>query len=134
MPGESKDADKDDKRMDLAFKQEKVEFLLVARAVTQHEIKAGYITESVNSSVWDIPEIEDFEDYMGQAVNAICKKNIKLIHQVISQLTANLFNKCITDKQLQVQWSSVASQIGIGAFSIKTDDMNAMEELRANIR
>ena len=134
MPGDSKDADKDDKRMDLAFKQEKVEFLLVARPVTQHEIKAGYITESVNSSVWDIPEIEDFEDCMGQAVNAICKKNIKLIHQVYAQLMASSYNKLNINRHLQVQWSSVASQTGIGAFSIKTDNMDAMEELRANIR
>ena len=38
------------------------------------------------------------------------------------------------ERQFQVQWSSVASQTGIGAFSIKTDDMTAMEDLRANIR
>ena len=134
MPGDSKEADKDDKRMDLAFKQEKVEFLLVARPVTQQEIKAGYITESVNASTWDIPEIEDFEDCMGQAVNAICKKNIKLIHQVTTSLDNNRYTSYLIQRNAQVQLSSVASQTGIGAFSIKTDDMEAMEELRANIR
>ena len=133
MPGDSKDADKEDRRMDQTFKQEKVEFLLVARPVTQTEIDAGYITESVNSSEWDIPEIEDFEDCMGQAVNAICKSNIKLIHQV-QNLTLNCNTNMLNTLLKQVQWSSVASQTGIGAFSVRTDDMVALENLRTHIR
>lgn len=114
MPGDSKEADKEDKRMDMSFKSEKVEFLLVARPVTQGEITDGFISQSVNNSEWDIPEIEDFEDCMGQAVNSLCKHNTKLIHQI--------------------SWSSVATQTGIGAFSIRTDDLDAMELLRCTIR
>lgn len=34
----------------------------------------------------------------------------------------------------QVQWSSVASQTGIGAFGIQTDDLVTMEAIRACIR
>ena len=70
---------------------------------------------------------------MGQAVNAICKKNIKLMHHVKTKATQNIKHITLHPNQ-QVQWSSVASQTGIGAFSIKTADMAAMEELRANIR
>lgn len=39
MLGDSKDADPEDRRLDISFKAEKVEFLLVARPVTDREIK-----------------------------------------------------------------------------------------------
>ena len=61
MPGDSKEVDKNEKRMDQAFKQEKIEFLLVARPITPAEIKALSITESVNNAKLDIPEIGDYE-------------------------------------------------------------------------
>ena len=114
MPGDSKDAGPDDRRLDMSFKAEKVEFLLVARPITDREIKEGCILESVKQSAWDIPEAEDFEDAMGKATNMLCSGNKHLIHQV--------------------SWSSVASQTGIGAFSMRTDNMEAMETLRGAIR
>ena len=60
MPGDSKDADLEDRRLDMSFKTEKVEFL------------EGCILESVNQSALDIPEAEDFEDAMGKATNMLC--------------------------------------------------------------
>ena len=114
MPGDSKDANPEDRRLDMSFKAEKVEFLLVARPITDREVKEGCILESMNDSAWDIPEAEDFEDAMGKATNMMCTGNKHLIHQV--------------------SWSSVASQPGIGAFSMRTDNMEAMETLRSAIR
>ena len=142
MPGDSKDADPEDRRLDMSFKAEKVEFLLVARPITEREIKEGCILESVNDSAWDIPEVEDFEDAMGKATNMMCQSNKQLIHQVnnIIKITCHNISKLYTlyPNDLytpnQVSWSSVASQTGIGAFSIRTDNMEAMETLRAAIR
>ena len=85
MPGDSKDADPEDRRLDMSFKTEKVEFLLVARPITDREIKEGCIVESVNESAWDIQEAEDFEDAMGKATNMLCTGNKHLIHQVYIQ-------------------------------------------------
>ena len=65
MPGDSKDAHLEDRRLDMSFKAEKVEFLLVARPITERELKEGCILELVNQSAWDIPEAEDFKDAMG---------------------------------------------------------------------
>ena len=140
MPGDSKEADPEDRRLDMSFKAEKVEFLLVARPVTDREIKEGCILESVNESAWDIPEAEDIEDAMGKATNMMCLNNKHLIHQV--NKTRFLFNviepgSCSTTYviiSIKVSWSSVASQTGIGAFSMRTDNMEAMETLRGNIR
>ena len=138
MPGDSKDADPEDRRLDMSFKAEKVEFLLVARPITDREVKEGCILESVNESAWDIPEAEDFEDAMGKATNMLCTGNKHLIHQVLvihdEQCTKlKTYTKCDTLIP-KVSWSSVASQTGIGAFSMRTDNMEAMETLRAAIR
>ena len=135
MPGDSKDADPEDRRLDMSFKMEKVELLLVARPITDREVKEGCILESVNESAWDIPEAEDFEDAMGKATNMLCTGNKHLIHQVyphnhrLHSLTINYITHLS-----QVSWSSVASQTGIGAFSMRTDNMEAIETLRGAIR
>ena len=170
MPGNSKDADPDDRQLDMSFKAEKVEFLLVARPITAREIKEGCILESVNNSAWDIPEAEDYEDAMGKATNMLCTRNKHLIHQVssksynriantialhytrqehiisISKLNLLLYcyNPVLAPKSnvavkiflyfCQVSWSSVASQTGIGAFSMRTDNMEAIETLRGAIQ
>ena len=130
MPGDSKDADPEDRRLDMSFKTEKVEFLLVARPITDREIKEGCIVESVNESAWDIPEAEDFEDAMGKATNMLCTGNKHLIHQVYIQRHGNeSHTTTIPNANLyitQVTWSSVASQTGIGAFSMRTDNMEAI--------
>ena len=140
MPGDSKDADPEDRRLDMSFKAEKVEFLLVARPITEREIKEGCILESVNQSAWDIPEAEDFEDAMGKATNMLCTGNKHLIHQVNIIEYKGMKSKLDPPKTHfnpylpQVSWSSVASQTGIGAFSMRTDNMEAMETLRGAIR
>ena len=140
MPGDSKDADPEDRRLDMSFKAEKVEFLLVARPITEREIKEGCILESVNQSPWDIPEAEDFEDAMGKATNMLCTGNKHLIHQVFPKTLTHPNIKLHKDHCNpkivipQVSWSSVASQTGIGAFSMRTDNMEAMETLRGAIR
>ena len=133
MPGDSKDADPEDRRLDMSFKAEKVEFLLVACPITEREIMEGCILESVNQSAWDIPEAEDFEDAMGKATNMLCTGNKHLIHQVRQQLRLHCnhpFALITLNSPQHVSWSSVASQTGIGAFSMRTDYMEAIETLR----
>ena len=120
----------------MSFKAEKVEFLLVARPITDREIKEGCILESVNQSAWDIPEAEDFKDTMGKATNMLCTGNKHLIHQVylllqwINQYNWHYNSYNVNPYLPKVSWSSAASQ----TFSMRADNMEAMETLRSCIR
>lgn len=78
---------------------------------------------------------------MGKATNMLCSSNKHLIHQVevilILQASLTLIIKSTNlnypNSLKQVSWSSVASQTGIGAFSMRTDDMVPIEILRGAI-
>ena len=56
-------------------------------------------------------KLRTFEDSMGQAVNAICMKNIKLIHQLTLKQQISLYANSLLHLDSQVQWSSVAFSI-----------------------
>ena len=82
MPGSSKDSDPDDLSLNQTFRADKIEFLLVSRPATPAEANTKHQILNVNTSDWDIPKDEEYEDAMGCAIAEFTKTDSDLIHVI----------------------------------------------------
>lgn len=93
MPGNTGNGD-DDSKLDQAFRANKIEFLVLQRALTPEEKKANHILEDVGSIDWSIPNQEEYKDLMGQVLDVYTDDNPYLVDVL--------------------NWSSVGTATGVG--------------------
>ena len=114
MPGLAKDCDPDDHSLNQTFRADKVEFLVVSRPATADEDARKQQLVNVNTADWDIPKDDEYEDAMGLAINEFTRADSDLIHVIC--------------------WSSVNKTTDTGVFSIKTGQLQHIEDFRDIIR
>ena len=114
MPGSSKDSDPEDLSLNQTFRADKIEFLLVSRPASTVEDSTKHQIENVNTADWDIPKDAEYEDAMGCAIDEFTRTDSDLIHVIC--------------------WSSVNKSTDTGVFSIKTGNLQHIEDLRDIIR
>ena len=114
MPGSAKECDPDDHSLNQTFRADKVEFLVVSRPATPAEDAQKRQLLNVNTADWDIPKDEEYKDAMGLAINEFTRADRDLIHVIC--------------------WSSVNKTTDTGVFSIKTGQLQHIEDFRDIIR
>ena len=114
MPGTGKDSDPDDHSLNQTFRADKIEFLVVSRPTSPDEAAQNRQIMNVNTADWDIPKDEVYEDAMGFAINEFTRFDSELIHVIC--------------------WSSVNKTTDTGVFSIKTGNLQHIEDFRDIIR
>ena len=113
MPG-SAAQDDDDDDLDLSFRANKVEFLVMVRGITEDEAKANTILEDASVIDWDIPSTDEFEDCMGQVFNIFTGNDTELVQAF--------------------KWSSVGGHTGVGCFSVSTGRLDHINDIRDVLR
>jgi hypothetical protein len=114
MPEGAQNTDKDDRTLDVKFRANKVEFLLMTRPATEEERKTGIVLHDASEMEWSIPEPSDYFEVMGKATSRYTDKDPTFIHGL--------------------SWSSVGTQTGTGVFTIKTGRMDHISGFRGLLR
>ena len=112
MPGSTGDQD-EDRELDLAFKADKIEFIVVQRPLTNSEKQQGIAIEDASDVDWSIPTQEEYEDVMGLVFDVYTEKP-EMVHNF--------------------SWSSVGTATGVGCFSVRTGKVADMDDIRGTIR
>ena len=113
MPGSTGD-DKEDRDLDQTFRADRVEFMVVYRELSPEEAKANSVLKDAGDVDWSIPTHEEFEDFMGYAMDIHTDDRPDLVHAL--------------------SWSSVGAATGVGCFSVKTGNMNDLNDIRGTMR
>jgi hypothetical protein len=114
MPEGAQNTDPEDRTLDVKFRADKVEFLLVKRAVTDEERASGKVLSDVNECGWQIPTADEYFEAIGKATDAYTDQDPTFIHGL--------------------SWSSVGNLTGSGVFTVKTGVMSHMVGFRALLR
>ena len=113
MPG-STGEDTEDGELDLSFRADRIEFIVVQRELTKDEAETDVVLQEVGDVDWDIPTQEEYEDIMGQVVDVFTYTDIKLVQAL--------------------RWSSVAAATGVGCFPVGTGNRGHIDDIRGVIR
>ena len=113
MPGKTGEGD-EDSELDQSFRADKIEFMVMQRALSSDEILADQALIEVADVDWDIPSQEEYEDLMGQVMEVYTDTDAYLVDAL--------------------NWSSVGSNTGVGCFSVKTGNIEHINDLRGVIR
>ena len=114
MPGRAAEADLEDHSLNQSFRADKIEFIVVSREATAAELNRRQHILDVNLASWEIPPESEYEDAMGLAIDEYTRNDITLIHTIC--------------------WSSVNKSTETGVFSIKTGNLQHIEDFRDMIR
>jgi hypothetical protein len=114
MPEGAQQTDPDDRSLDIKFKADKVEFLLVSRPALAQEISSGMVMQEVSEVEWEIPTPEEYFEVIGKITDMYTDKDKTFIHGL--------------------SWSSVGSLTGTGIFTIKTGSMDHIHGFRSMLR
>ena len=100
MPGDTGEADPNDYTLDMTFRANQVEFILVVRQATTDEIQTETQIEPIHLGDWQLPADKMYNNAMTVATAAFAEEDPTIIHAL--------------------NWSSINSRTGAGVFSMKT--------------
>ena len=113
MPGSTGD-DPEDKDLDQSFRADRIEFMVVQRALTTDEARECGVIEDPGDVDWDIPTPEEYEDIVGTLFDIYTDDDPELIHSF--------------------RWSFVGTATGVGCFAAKTGKHGNLEDIRLALR
>ena len=113
MPGAT-GGDEEDRDLDLSFKADKVDFMVVHRPLTAPELEVDMVLKDPADVDWSIPDQSEYEDIMGTALDIYTDERPELVHALA--------------------WSSVGTTTGVGCFSVRTGRLADLEDIRGTLR
>ena len=113
MPGSTGQGDEDGE-LDLSFRADKIEFLVMQRELTANEAKEDAVLQDAGDVDWEIPTQEEYEDLMGQVMDVFTDEDVELVRAL--------------------KWSSVGAATGVGCFSVGTGNRGHIEDIRGVVR
>lgn len=79
MPGSTGSQD-DDRELDLAFRADRIEFIVVQRPLTANERRESNAIEDPSDVDWNIPTQEEYEDVMGLIFYVYTDERPEMVH------------------------------------------------------
>ena len=113
MPGAT-GGDDEDRELDISFRADKVEFMVVQRPLTAPEVEVDMVLKDPADVDWSIPDQTEYEDIMGTALDIYTDERPELVHALAG--------------------SSVGTATGVGCFSVRTGRLTDLEDIRGTLR
>ena len=113
MPG-STGGDVEDRDLDLSFRADKIDFMVVHRPLSAEEKEVDMVLKDPADVDWSIPDQSEYEDIMGTALDIYTDEKPELVHALA--------------------WSSVGSTTGVGCFSVRTGRLSDLDDIRGTLR